>query len=142
MFILPHNIILRIMKKEKIHIEYLLNASSRNILWAAISTPSGLENWFADEVIKIQEKVFSFKWGKTETRDAEIINLRVNSFVRFHWVDDEEDLKSYFEFKMSFNELTSDYVLEVTDFAEPDEINDQIGLWNSQIETLKRVGGM
>lgn len=130
------------MKKEKIHIEYLLNASSRNILWAAISTPSGLENWFADEVIKIQEKVFSFKWGKTETRDAEIINLRVNSFVRFHWVDDEEDLKSYFEFKMSFNELTSDYVLEVTDFAEPDEINDQIGLWNSQIETLKRVGGM
>lgn len=132
------------MKKEKIHIEYLLNAISRNILWAAISTPSGLENWFADKVIKNQEKIFTFKWGKTETRDAEIINIRANSFIRFRWMDEEEeeDTKTYFEFKMNFNELTNDYVLEVTDFAEPDETDDQIGLWNSQIETLKRVSGM
>ena len=26
------------MKKEKIHLEYLLNATSKNILWAAMST--------------------------------------------------------------------------------------------------------
>ena len=30
------------MKKEKIHLEYLLNATSKNILWGAISTPTGL----------------------------------------------------------------------------------------------------
>ena len=29
------------MKKEKIHLEYLLNATSKNILWGAISTPTG-----------------------------------------------------------------------------------------------------
>ena len=39
------------MKKEKIHLEYLLNATSKNILWGAISTPTGLEDWFADKVI-------------------------------------------------------------------------------------------
>ena len=39
------------MKKEKIHLEYLLNATSKNILWAAISTPTGLEDWFADKVV-------------------------------------------------------------------------------------------
>ena len=39
------------MKKEKIHLEYLLNATSKNILWAAISTPTGLEDWFADKAI-------------------------------------------------------------------------------------------
>lgn len=139
---MPDNIILRAMNKEKIHIEYLLNASSRNILWSALSTPSGLENWFANKVVKIQEKIFSFKWGKTESRDAEIINFRVNSFIRFHWLDDEDDPKTYFEFKINFNELTNDFVLEITDFAEPDEVDDQIGLWKSQIETLKRVSGM
>ena len=39
------------MKKEKIHLEYLLNATSKNILWSAISTPTGLEDWFADKVV-------------------------------------------------------------------------------------------
>lgn len=43
---------------------------------------------------------------------------------------------------MTFNELTNDYVLEITDYIEVDEKEDQIELWNSQIDTLKRVGGM
>ena len=31
------------MERKKIHLEYLLNATSKSILWAAISTPTGLE---------------------------------------------------------------------------------------------------
>ncbi len=55
------------MKKEKIHLEYLLNATSKNILWAAISTPTGLEDWFADKVVS-DDKIVEFHWGKTEQR--------------------------------------------------------------------------
>src|SRR3712207_3153458 len=55
------------MKKEKIHLEYLLNATSKNILWGAISTPTGLENWFADKVVS-DDKNVEFHWGKTEHR--------------------------------------------------------------------------
>jgi len=128
------------MKKEKIHIEYLLTATSRNIIWGAISTPSGLENWFANKV-DAQDKIYTFTWGKTEKREAEVINYRANSFIRFHWMDDDEP-KSYFEFKMNYNELTGDYVLEITDYAEPDEVEDQIELWNSQVETMRRTNGM
>lgn len=128
------------MKKEKIHIEYPLKATSRNIIWGAISTPTGLENWFANTVTA-RDKIFSFTWGKTETREAEIINIRVNSFIRFHWIDEEES-KTYFELKMDYNELTGDYMLEITDFAEADETEDQKGLWDSQIDTLKRTCGM
>lgn len=80
-------------------------------------------------------------WGKTETREAEIINIRIFSFVRFRWLD-EEDPKAYFEFKMNYNELTGDYMLEITDFTEPDEIDDQKKLWDLQIETLRRTCGM
>lgn len=128
------------MKKEKIHIEYLLNASSRTIIWNAISTPIGLEDWFADRV-NMKEKTFTFTWGKTEVRTAELIASRMHSFVRFHWLDDEDD-KSYFELKMNYNELTSDYVLEITDFADQGEKEDQYELWNSQVETLRRACGM
>ena len=128
------------MKKEKIHMEYPLSATSKAIIWGAISAPSGLENWFADKV-KANDKVFSFTWGKTEHRDAEVVNYRAYSFIRFHWMDDE-DPKTYFEIKMCQNELTEDYSLEVTDFALPEEVEDQKGLWDSQIETLRRTCGM
>ena len=128
------------MGKEKIRLEYMLKAGSGNVVWSIISTPSGLETWFADK-ITFKDKVFTFKWGKTESREAEVINFRTNSFIRFRWLDDEEP-KAYFELKMVYNELTGDYMLEVTDWAEPDEKEDVKELWDSEIEKLKRVSGL
>ena len=43
-----------------------------------------------------------------------------------------------FELKMTNNELTNDYVLEITDFAYHDRVDDFKELWDSQIETLRR----
>lgn len=127
------------MKKEKIHLEYLLSATSKNILWGAISTPAGLEEWFADKVVS-DDKTVEFSWGKSEQRVAEIIAIRAYSYIRFRWKDDEGE-RSYFEMKMTYNELTHTYVLEVTDFAEPDEVDDMKELWESQIANLRRTCG-
>ncbi len=128
------------MKKEKIHLEYLLNPSSKNVIWSAISTPSGLEEWFADKVLSDDKKV-TFFWGKTEQRQAEIIAIRAYSFIRFRWTDEDNGERDYFEIKMGYNELTNDYVIEVVDFAYPDEVDDQKELWDSQIDTLRRTYG-
>ena len=128
------------MEKTKIHLEYMLKAGSGNIVWSIISTATGLETWFADRV-SLDGKVFTFRWGKTETRQAEITNIRANSFIRLHWLDDE-DPKAYFELKMVYNELTSDYMLEVTDWVDADEVDDQKDLWDSEIEKLKRISGL
>lgn len=129
----------RMPMKKKIQIEYPLNPASGTILWGAISTPSGLQLWFADHVER-SGKVFRFRWGKTETRDAELTNIRNDSFVRFHWTD--EDDRSYFELKIYYNELTNDHLLEVTDFAEPCEEDDVRNLWHSQIDALRRICGV
>ena len=128
------------MQKEKIRLEYMLKAGSANIVWNIISTPSGLETWFADKV-ENQDKIFTFRWGKTESRQAEIMNYRTNSFIRFHWLDDENQ-KSYFEIRIVYNELTEDLMLEITDWAEPSEIDDLKDLWDSDIEKMKRVSGL
>ena len=128
------------MKKEKIKMEYMLKAGSGNIIWNIISTPSGLETWFADKVTA-KNKTFTFQWGKTEIREAELINCRTNNFIRFHWLDDEES-KSYFELRIAYNELTEDLMLEVTDWATPDEIEDLKDLWESDVEKLKRISGL
>ncbi len=128
------------MGKEKIRMEYMLKAGSPNIVWSIISTPTGLETWFADKV-SVKDKTYTFQWGKTEKREAEVTNIRSNSFIRFHWLDDEEK-RSYFELRLIYNELTEDMMLEVTDWAEPDEIEDMRGLWDSEIEKMKRVSGL
>ena len=128
------------MGKEKIKMEYMLKGGSGNVIWSIISTPSGLETWFADKVTA-KEKVYTFQWGKAETRQAEVVHCRTNQFIRFHWLDDEEK-KSYFELKIVYNELTEDLMLEVIDFADSTETDDAKDLWNSDIEKLKRVSGL
>ena len=126
--------------KKKIRIEYPMNPASGSIIWSAVSTPAGLARWFADNVDK-NGKQYTFRWGKTESRDANVTNTRSEYFIRFHWCDDEEP-KTYFEFKIHYDELTSDYSLEVTDFTDPDEEEDTISLWNLQIDSLKRACGL
>lgn len=128
------------MSKEKIKLEYMLKGGTASIVWSIISTPSGLETWFADKVTT-QNKIYTFHWGKTEKREAELINSRTGNFVRFHWLDDEEK-KTYFELKIVYNELTEDLMLEITDWGEPDEKEDIIDLWESDIDKLKRVSGL
>lgn len=128
-----------IMEKQKIHLQYPLNATSRTILWNAISTPSGLEGWFADSV-QSDNKTVTFFWGKTESRSAEIIAVRAYSFIRFRWTD-LKNSRDYFEFRMSNSELTNDFTLEIIDFAAENEVDDMRELWDSQVETLRRVCG-
>ncbi|MCI1649007.1 MAG: START-like domain-containing protein [Bacteroides sp.] len=127
------------MERQKIHREYLLNATSKNILWSAISTPTGLEGWFADKV-QSDDKIVTFYWGKTEERIAEIVAVRAFYFIRFRWLDDKNE-REYFEIKMTNNELTNDFVLEVTDFTDAHDVADLCELWDSQIETLRRTCG-
>ncbi|CCX62691.1 putative uncharacterized protein [Bacteroides sp. CAG:598] len=128
-----------IMEKQKIHLQYPLNATSKTILWNAISTPSGLEGWFADGV-QSDNKTVTFFWGKTESRSAEIIAVRAYSFIRFRWTD-LKNSRDYFEFRMSNSELTNDFTLEIIDFAAESEVDDMRELWDSQVETLRRVCG-
>jgi uncharacterized protein YndB with AHSA1/START domain len=128
------------MSKEKIKMEYMLKGGTENIVWSIISTPSGLETWFADKVTT-KEKTYTFHWGKTEKREAELIQCRTGNHIRFHWKDDEER-KSYLELRLVYNELTEDLMLEVTDWAEPGEAEDVKDLWDSDIEKMKRVSGL
>ena len=128
------------MAKRKFNLEYSLNAVSGPILWNAIGTPTGLQTWMSDNV-DANENIYTFEWSQNEIRQAELIHRRVNSHMRFHWLDDEEK-RSYFELRVNYNELTEDMMLEVTDWAEPDEADDLRDLWDSEIEKMKRVSGL
>lgn len=119
--------------KKKIDMEYVINASPK-VLYTRISTPGGLSEWFADDV-NLEGSIFTFMWEKT-VQKAELISTKENRSARFHWLDDT-DHKTYFEFKINQDDLTSDVSLTITDFADEDEIEDVKGLWDKQINNLK-----
>ena len=127
------------MKKEKFQIEYVFDKVSRRSLWNHLTTPPGLSAWFADDV-NISNDTYVFKWDKDE-QEAEIVSLKPENSVRYRWKE-EEDKHAYFEFAIHTVELTGATALEITDFATPDEKDDSIDLWDSQIEELKRTLGI
>ena len=125
------------MLKNKYELEYIVNVSPK-ILFNRISTPSGLAEWFADDV-NIRSDVYTFFWDGSE-QDARLISKRDAKSMKFRWLD-EEDEEAYFEFKIEIEELTGGVALIITDFAEEDEEDSAIELWDSQIDKLKHVLG-
>ena len=122
----------------KYTLEFPIN-SSVNILYKRLSTPSGLSEWFADDVI-IKDKIFTFFWDGGDQK-AKLLKLKMNQFIRFKW--EENDTKEdYFEFLIQIDEMTSDVSLMITDFAEDEQDQEeQTELWNKQISVLKRAIG-
>ena len=124
--------------KTKYELEYTLNTST-SILYNRISTPEGLSEWFAEDV-NLQNGLYTFIWEGSENV-ASVVQKKGNKLIRFHWEDDEEE-ESYFEFKIRTHELTGDVALIITDFAEEEDKNDAIDLWDSQISELKQAIGL
>ncbi len=127
------------MSKIQFEIEFVIQASPQ-LLYQYMHTPSGLSEWFADNVNARTEK-YSFFWDDSE-EDALLLRKKVNEFVRFRWLNGDDDQDDcYFEMRIVVDEITKDVSLVVTDFAEEDEVEETKMLWESQIGDLKQVLG-
>ena len=127
------------MEKEKFQIEIPIN-SSKGVLFNIFSTPSGLSEWFCDDV-NIKKDVHIFIWDGSE-ESARLISKKRDEFAKFRWLEDEEEgINSFFEFRIKIDALTGDTALVITDFAEEDEIDDAKELWAAQVDRLKQVLG-
>jgi len=124
--------------KNMLKLEYTIN-SSPSVLYKQLSTPSGLSEWFADDV-NLKGNTYTFIWDGAEEQ-AEMISQKENKFIRFRWVE-ADDKDAFFEFKIHQHELTRDVALEITDFADEDDADDVRDLWDSQISRLKHTMGL
>ena len=126
------------MSKNKYQLEYVINTSER-ILFNRLSTASGLTEWFADNV-NVDNDIYTFIWNESE-QEARVLAKKDLSYIKFHWIDDDDD-DTYFEFRLNKLELTGGLALIVTDFAEDDDKEDAINLWDAQISELKHILGL
>jgi hypothetical protein len=121
-------------------VEYQLEfpvKSSPKILYNFIATPSGLSEWFADNV-NSRGTTYTFIWDGAE-EVAELISKKAGSFIKFKW--EEEDDDTFFELRIRIDDLTKDIALLVTDFADEDEVEESKRLWESQVSELMSVIG-
>jgi hypothetical protein len=84
-------------------------------------------------------KMYTFVWDNI-VQKAEQKYIRENQVVRYEWLEDKGN--TYFEFRLKTDELTGELALIVTDFADSDEKDDTIELWDSQIAKLKHCIGL
>ena len=122
--------------KIKYEIEFVIQ-SSPQMLFQYIATPSGLSEWFADNV-NSRGEIFTFIWDESEEQ-AKLVKRKSDEFVKFVWVESEDE--SFFEMRIIVDEITSDVSLFITDFAEEDEVDESKMLWENQISSLTQVLG-
>lgn len=126
-------------EKVKFEMEFPIQASPQ-LLYQYISTPSGMSEWFADNVNSRGER-FTFIWEGSEER-AKLLSKKSGERIKFRWmVDEEEGETYYFELRIQVDEITKDVSIIVTDFADEDEVDQAKMLWDNQISDLKQVLG-
>jgi uncharacterized protein YndB with AHSA1/START domain len=125
--------------KTQFELEFVVQASPQ-LLYQYLFTPSGLSEWFADNVNSRSDK-YQFFWDDSE-EEALLLKKKTNEFVRFRWLNDADDQDDYFfEMRIQVDEITKDVSLIVTDFCDEDEEEDAKLLWDNQISDLKQVLG-
>lgn len=123
----------------KFELEFPVKASPA-MLFPYLSTPSGLSEWFSDDVNSRGDK-FTFIWDGDE-KDAYRIAKKKDQFIRFRWDEDEEEGNKYFfEFRIEVDELTNDTSIIIVDHSEEDEVEEDKLLWDSQIHQLLHTIG-
>jgi uncharacterized protein YndB with AHSA1/START domain len=126
------------MNKKKVmySVEFPIRCSPA-ILYEFLSTPVGLQEWFADKVDQ-KDNSFYFSWnGSTDA--AEILEHVENEFIRYRW--SHYGKNEFFEFSIEQSPVTNETILRITDFADKGDLKDQERLWSSQVNDLKhRIG--
>ncbi|MGB3780961.1 MAG: START-like domain-containing protein [Tunicatimonas sp.] len=121
--------------------------ASRKMLFPYINTPSGLSQWFADDVVVDEDKVFTFSWNSERARAQRVVQ-RANKLVRFEFLDesdppssDEVATDAVLEIRLEENDLTGAVFLSVTDSVSADNEEEFQALWNQMTDSLREIVG-
>ncbi|MBQ9637548.1 MAG: hypothetical protein IJV36_06625 [Prevotella sp.] len=132
------------MKKEKLYIEHELKSNSPTIIWQLISTAAGLARWIADEV-EMDGHTVKLAWGNPlmhyDFRRLEVLERVKQSHLRMRWIDEDDD-EAFLEIRMAKSDLTGDYMLLITDYAQPEDIELLRDIWDDNLHRLRHSSGL
>ena len=122
--------------------DYQLNASKK-IVYAYLSTASGLQEWFADVVRIDEDKNYIFNFDG-EDHFARQNTPKANLHIRWDFFDPKSPSngkESFIEFKLDETELTNSLYLKVIDASNFYTQEELEGIWDGLISRLKQIIG-
>ena len=116
--------------------------ASRKMLFPYINTASGLSQWFADDVVINEDKVYTFSWSE-EQAQARLAAQRLNRYVKFEFLDDAEtsDENPVVEIRLEENDLTGTVFLNVKDSMTADDEEEFRTIWSQMADSLREIVG-
>lgn len=125
--------------KIKFEQEYIFRTSPK-VLTNYLMTPSGLSEWFADDV-NVKDDIYTFFWNGSQ-ESARLLGKKNNEFIRFRWLEDEEEgIDSYVEMRYTIDPMTKEVVFNLTSFATAQEMDEVQSYWENAIADLRRMIG-
>lgn len=124
------------MSKHKFVGEYPFKTSPK-VLYNYISTPGGLQQWFAENVSIDSDRNFHIEWDN-ETHIA-AVSKRLNKSAKYDFMGEDEG--SSLELKLISGELDGSTYLQVIDVSDNDDEDDLSDLWLGLINDLKDIVG-
>ena len=124
------------MPKHKFVGEYAFKTSSK-VIYNYISTPGGLQQWFASQVSVDSNRQFIIEWdgGKHVAQ----VSKKINKYVKFDFIGADEG--NTLELKLNVGELDGSTYLEVTDISDNDDDEELQDLWQGFVDDLKDIVG-
>ena len=128
--------------KHRFMVEYPVNASPK-ILYPYLASPSGLAQWFCQEVRLEEDRCYNFIWDK-QSHFAELNSHRTNRSVRFVFLDKDKHVlpdANYLDFTIEESQLTQEVFLRVLDYSEETDDVELQEMWDGLIQQLRELVG-
>jgi uncharacterized protein YndB with AHSA1/START domain len=116
--------------------EYPFKASPK-VLYNYISTPGGLQQWFADNVSVKPDQKYGIEWDGKE--HIAVVWKKPNKSIKFDFQGEDEG--NVLEIRLEQGELDGATYLYVTDISKNNNEDDLRDLWDGLVSELKEIVG-
>ncbi|HRG32649.1 MAG: activator of HSP90 ATPase 1 family protein [Saprospiraceae bacterium] len=123
------------MARVQFQTEFMFKASP-SIIYLFVTQPTTIIRWFCDKVDNVGDH-YTFSWDG-DTEEATLIVDIEDEMVKYQWVDREEE---FLQFRIYKTDITNETILEITDFCDDDEVQEQKDIWEVYIKKFKTFCG-
>ncbi|MBK6354102.1 MAG: activator of HSP90 ATPase 1 family protein [Saprospiraceae bacterium] len=123
------------MARVQFQTEFMFKASP-SIIYLFVTQPTTIIRWFCDKVDNVGDH-YTFSWDGDSEEATLIIDIE-DEMVKYQWVDREEE---FLQFRIYKTDITNETILEITDFCDDDEVQEQKDIWEVYIKKFKTFCG-
>ncbi len=123
------------MARVEFKTEFMFKASP-SIIYLFVTQPTAIIRWFCDEVDNIGDD-YTFSWDG-DSEEATLVMDIEDELVKYVWKDRPDE---YLQFRIYKTDITNETILEVSDFCDDDEVQEQKDIWEVYIKKFKTFCG-